>query len=151
MRAEKPVADFGALSGDFFTYADRDDHYWSGYYTSRPFYKRMDRVLLSYIRFLTGDVCFPTACHVMFVCFRAAESILAVAHFADTEASEWLTATAKLTLEASLTDARRALALFQHHDGITGTAKDHVVVDYGNKCVLSSCFFYRDKYIFAIN
>lgn len=107
--AEKTLDKFPTLSGDFFTYADRDDHYWSGYYTSRPYYKRMDRVLLHYI--------------------RVAEIILTQAHLSKKLGHKWLL-DKEIGVSGLLESARQALALFQHHDGITGTAADFVVKDY---------------------
>jgi len=106
---------FPALSGDFYTYADREDHYWSGYYTSRPFYKNLDRELESK--------------------HRAAEIIfsLAESHVRHRGSSSFPVE----QLYGLLTKARQNLALFQHHDGITGTAKDFVVVDYGQRMLQS--------------
>ncbi|CAG9789046.1 unnamed protein product [Diatraea saccharalis] len=103
---ETKMSEFPVLSGDFFTYADRNQHYWSGYYTSRPFYKNMDRILLAYV--------------------RAAETI-------SVQAQATISRVASVQLRDTVEAARRALSLFQHHDGVTGTARDDVTHDYGNK------------------
>ena len=85
--------DVPVLKGSFFTYSDREQDYWSGYFTSRVFDKALDRKLE----------------RVLF----AAESLGAT----------------KTELQAP----RRALSLFQHHDGVTGTAKTGVVEDYARR------------------
>ncbi|XP_076980368.1 alpha-mannosidase 2x isoform X3 [Tamandua tetradactyla] len=106
---------FPVLSGDFFSYADREDHYWTGYYTSRPFYKSLDRVLEAHL--------------------RGAEILFSLASAHARRAG--MAARYPLSDFALLTEARRTLGLFQHHDAITGTAKEAVVVDYGVRLLRS--------------
>uniref|UniRef100_A0A3Q2DSS8 mannosyl-oligosaccharide 1,3-1,6-alpha-mannosidase n=1 Tax=Cyprinodon variegatus TaxID=28743 RepID=A0A3Q2DSS8_CYPVA len=104
-------SDFPVLSGDFFAYADREDHYWTGYFTSRPFYKSLDRVIESHLR--GAEILYSLA--------------VANARHAGMEGRY------PVTDYALLVDARRSVGLFQHHDAITGTAKENVVIDYGTK------------------
>lgn len=104
------ISGFPSLSGDFFTYSDRQQDYWSGYYVSRPFFKAVDRVLE----------------HTL----RASEMMMALLlGYCQRSQCEKL----PISFSHKLTAARRNLALFQHHDGVTGTAKDHVVEDYGTR------------------
>ncbi|BHF82972.1 Alpha-mannosidase 2 [Sparganum proliferum] len=106
----KPVANFPSLIGDFFTYADRNHDYWSGFYTSRPAHKALSRVLEAEL--------------------RSAEILFSLArHWQPSLASELKSQTLR-SLYRMISSARRSLALFQHHDAITGTARRHVMDDY---------------------
>ncbi|XP_063336018.1 alpha-mannosidase 2x isoform X1 [Pelmatolapia mariae] len=108
-------AGYPVLSGDFFAYADREDHYWTGYFTSRPFYKSMDRVIESHLR--GAEILYSLA--------------VANARHAGMEGRY------PVSDYSLLVDARRSVGLFQHHDAITGTAKENVVIDYGTKLLRS--------------
>ena len=121
---------FPSLSGDFFTYADIDDHYWSGYYTTRPFYKQLDRVLSSYLR--SAEIIYSMT-------WSHQHRLAAIPD----RVQRWMS-----RMMALLSEARRHLGIFQHHDGITGTAKDHVVQDYAkmmqkgiqdSQCIIEQC------------
>ncbi|XP_066584958.1 alpha-mannosidase 2 [Prorops nasuta] len=107
IREKHNLNEFPTLSGDFFTYSDRDDHYWSGYYTSRPFHKRLDRVLLGSL--------------------RGSEALAAIA-WASNQLDDQ-------SIMSRISTARESHSLFQHHDGVTGTARDNVVIDYAQKMI----------------
>ncbi|XP_015178197.1 PREDICTED: alpha-mannosidase 2 [Polistes dominula] len=111
VRDKYNLEEFPTLSGDFFTYSDRDDHYWSGYYTSRPFHKRLDRVLLGSL--------------------RASEILSTIAW------AKGIYHLAEGNIALRLSNARMWHSLFQHHDGVSGTARDNVVIDYAQKMILA--------------
>lgn len=107
-RGDRP---FPTLSGDFFTYSDRDDHYWSGYYTSRPFYKHLDRQLEARLRY-TMPRPPPSLGSYLIGHYRLAEILFSLSVARNLQTYP--------TLPDLLTSARHNLGLFQHHDGITG-------------------------------
>ncbi|CDY18591.1 BnaA09g08040D [Brassica napus] len=84
---------------DFFPYADRDSAYWTGYFTSRPAFKR-------YVRSLSG----------YYLAARQLEFLVG-----------------KKSGGPNTFRLGDALAIAQHHDGVTGTAKQHVTNDYAKR------------------
>lgn len=106
---------FPTLKGDFFVYSDifssGQPAYWSGYFTTRPFYKMLSSELEHNLR----------SCEILFT-------------LAYNAAKEYKHENAIKIFEKNYEKmilARRNLGLFQHHDAITGTSKAAVMRDYG--------------------
>ncbi|XP_014258369.1 alpha-mannosidase 2 [Cimex lectularius] len=111
---KKRTKEFPTLKGDFFVYSDIFSEgrpaYWSGYFTTRPYWKILDRELEADLR--SAEILYTL-------------SLNRVRRIGDN-------ATLKIMerdLE-KLQTARMTLGLFQHHDAITGTSKSVVMHDY---------------------
>ncbi|XP_012288282.1 alpha-mannosidase 2x [Orussus abietinus] len=112
---EKRVEKFPTFKGDFFVYSDIFSEgrpaYWSGYFTTRPYMKILDRELEANLR--SAEILYTVALNM------AKQSGTDIKLFE--------------TYFEKLVKARRNLGLFQHHDAITGTSKSFVMKDYALK------------------
>jgi len=88
---------------DFFPYSDCNDCFWTGYFTSRPNLKRLERV---------------------------ASSFLHAARQVDATGSMMLSGNFNYGNESPLDRLDEAISILQHHDGVSGTSKQHVAYDY---------------------
>jgi hypothetical protein len=112
-RAEKDVT-WPVTTGDFFPYADGPHQFWSGYFTSRP-------ALKGYVRTTSA----------LFGAVRAAQSV-AVAK-AQSKSNSKSKSVSSSSSPASLETLEEALGVAQHHDAVSGTAKQHVAFDYARR------------------
>ena len=88
---------------DFFPYASDQNSVWTGYFTSRPSLKRMERVASGFL--------------------LAARQILSYSN-SDSDDKD------NNSNDQALFRLEDAHAVLQHHDGVSGTSKQHVAYDY---------------------
>ncbi|XP_053319845.1 lysosomal alpha-mannosidase [Spea bombifrons] len=89
---------------DFFPYADGPHMFWTGYFTSRPTFKRYERLSNNFLQ----------------VCNQLEALTGMAARFGPYGSS-------------NSSVLRRAMGVAQHHDAVTGTAKQHVNDDYARR------------------
>eukprot|EP00743_Colponemidia_sp_Colp-15_P004427 GILK01004773.1.p1 GENE.GILK01004773.1~~GILK01004773.1.p1 ORF type:complete len:997 (+),score=226.35 GILK01004773.1:428-2992(+) len=96
---------------DFFPYADGPHSYWTGYFTSRPALKK-------YVR-------------------DSSNLLTAVEQLAAT-VTQFSANMSRESLMDSLSPAQQAISVLQHHDGVSGTEKQHVANDYAERLAVGN-------------
>jgi hypothetical protein len=102
--SESPV--WVVKTDDFFPYSDCEHCFWTGYFTSRASFKRFERVSSSFL--------------------LAARQIEALWSGQSNSTGQGMESRPLFALED-------ALGIAQHHDAVSGTAKQHVADDYSFK------------------
>jgi hypothetical protein len=90
---------------DFFPYSDCEHCFWAGFFTSRTGFKRLERAASSFL--------------------LAARQIDSMLDFTGNEDS--------IQCDQPLHELEDATGVAQHHDGVSGTAKQHVADDYARR------------------
>eukprot|EP00536_Pseudo-nitzschia_multiseries_P016242 jgi/Psemu1/220670/e_gw1.1054.8.1 len=99
---------------DFFPYSDCPNCFWTGYFTSRPALKRFERVASSFLlaaRQVESTILLSTTTKLL----------------TEQDDSETL---GVASCEDPIYRLEDAVGVLQHHDGVSGTSKQHVAYDY---------------------
>ncbi|KAK1746267.1 lysosomal alpha-mannosidase [Skeletonema marinoi] len=99
------------IQRDWFPYADCDHCYWTGYFTSRQGLKRMERVGSSFL--------------------HAARQIESMQAYLPKD--QRIRITTDAWNASPLYELDDAMGVVQHHDGVSGTSKQHVAYDYAKR------------------
>ncbi|XP_043222997.1 alpha-mannosidase 2-like [Amphibalanus amphitrite] len=121
------------LVGDFHVYSDvfqAKPKYWSGYYTTLPHWKRAARQLESHLR--ATDILYSWAWSQHREAHSAANSAFYHSY-------------------NRLVMSRQDVALFNHHDAITGTSATHVMRDFIERLEISDTDLSRGSLMMMIS
>ena len=126
--------DWTTKTDDFFPYSDCPHCFWTGYFTSRQPLKRLERVSSAFLLAARQIESFPINNETML-------------------SSSWSSSSMRCSnsgfgCDQPLFELEDALGVAQHHDAVSGTAKQHVTNDYSKRLqggINTAASFVQDK------
>jgi len=114
----KQSTEWPVKTDDGFPYANDEHSYWTGYFTSRPALKRYVRVASAYLQMFRQIEMWVGGSQSMSPINHLTKQSINQSINADQSATEMLW---------------QNVAVAQHHDGVSGTSKQHVAYDYAQR------------------
>jgi hypothetical protein len=111
---------------DFFPYADSSHAYWTGYFSSRPLLKRLERVTSGFLQ----------AARQLEALFSPTSPLYGYSGGGSSTGGSSSSSSSSSSAPSSYSPLGRleaAQAVNQHHDAVSGTAKQHVTLDYAQR------------------
>lgn len=116
-RAQETSVVWPSKTDDFFPYSDASHTFWTGYFTSRPQFKYFERYSSAFLQIVKQIAAAP---------HTHKDNVLSRNKKDDSGILDNLF----LAMRRSIFQLTAAVGLVNHHDSITGTAKQHVADDY---------------------